>query len=332
MISLTSDVQKREQSWPSSSKTITIEGDDNVNVTKKNQNQPRNKINHPGWKTDMEEFLSSFTAANPQYTEQCKSYLRSPQQFNEERTSFINWKWHFSQYNQDWTMIVNFFLDYAKSGKRGFYVESGANDYLRVSNTAFFDLCLGWEGICVEPTPQYHANIARHRSCKLVKNCLSDRNETINISGEIPGANVTGLSVECIRLDSLLQREGVSTVDVWSLDIEGFEHKALSGMDLTKIEVKSILMEQQDHSGACAQFPLDYKLTTAGGYRKYRIVSDAFYVNSGSGVEERYASGLQFPNVTELDRYFLELESKKCRDKGSEFSFFTDGWGNRTTR
>ena len=56
---------------------------------------------------DLVTFLSTFTAANPNYTETCKAYLRNPSEFNRPRWDFINWRWHFSQYNQDWFMFVN---------------------------------------------------------------------------------------------------------------------------------------------------------------------------------------------------------------------------------
>ena len=37
--------------------------------------------------------------------------------------------------------------------ERGFYIDIGAFHPFKLSNTVFFDQCLGWEGICVEPNP-----------------------------------------------------------------------------------------------------------------------------------------------------------------------------------
>jgi hypothetical protein len=93
---------------------------------------------------ELESYIENLIAANPAYQERCQAYLRSPAAFNAERESFINWRWHFSQYNQDWFLFVNFFYQMALQNRTGVYVESGANDPLRVSNTAFLDHCLGW--------------------------------------------------------------------------------------------------------------------------------------------------------------------------------------------
>lgn len=35
-------------------------------------------------------------------------------------------------------------------GNAGVYVDVGAHEPLEISNTAFFDLCLGWKGLCIE--------------------------------------------------------------------------------------------------------------------------------------------------------------------------------------
>ena len=80
-------------------------------------------------------FVDNFEAANPAYTEDCKAYMRSPQEFNQERKSYMNWKYYFSQWQQDYVMFINVFFDMAARGKKGFYIESGAHDYIRVSNT-----------------------------------------------------------------------------------------------------------------------------------------------------------------------------------------------------
>jgi FkbM family methyltransferase len=267
---------------------------------------------------DMESFLSTFQAANPNYTDRCIAYLRSPPEYNRPRTSKINWKWHFSQYNQDWFMFVNFFHQYATTGKKGFYVDSGTNDWLRVSNTAWYDLCLGWDGICIEPSGMYHAKIKAHRSCHLVTNCLSNiNNESTNIHREKPGSkNAKGKSVECVRLDSILDQFNVTNVDLWSLDVEGFEFKALAGVDFTKYNIQGLLLEQQDLAATCAQFPIDYRLTTLG-YAKSRLVSDGFYWKS--------TTPSQYPNLTAMDEWFRELENGRCLKKQElAVKFFTD--------
>jgi hypothetical protein len=60
-------------------------------------------------------------------------------------------------------------------GRRGTYVDVAANHYKRISNTYFYDTCLQWRGLCVEPNQIYWEGLASHRSCELVRTCASDR-------------------------------------------------------------------------------------------------------------------------------------------------------------
>lgn len=288
----------------------------------------------PPTEVELETFIEHFVAANPKYTDDCKAYLRSPANFNADRTSYINWKWFFSQYNQDWFLFVNFFYKMALQNQKGFYVESGANAAWRVSNTAFLDYCLGWKGLCIEPTIQYHDQLRNERSCELVTNCLSDvEGEIISLAGEMSGVagdRAGAINVTCRRLDNLLRERNIYKVDLWSVDVDGYETKIMGGMDWNdsakdSILIQTILMEQQDlMSSPCTQINIDYRLTTLG-YGKYRIVSDAVYYKvpqlrfADSNV---HASGGSRTHA--LDSYYHGLEDERCKAKGGVASFFTD--------
>ena len=68
----------------------------------------------------------------------------------------------------------------------GVYVDIAAHHFKRISNTyyffdvCFFDVCLGWRGVCVEANPVYHAGIRAHRSCDLVPQCASNGTHELN--------------------------------------------------------------------------------------------------------------------------------------------------------
>ena len=55
-----------------------------------------------------------------------------------------------AQFQQDLFLFNNIFKYWPMEGKKGFYVDSGANDAVLISNSYFFDVCLGWDGLCVE--------------------------------------------------------------------------------------------------------------------------------------------------------------------------------------
>lgn len=54
------------------------------------------------------------------------------------------------QFQQDLFLFFNIFKYWPMQGLKGFYVDSGANDAVSISNSYFFDVCLGWDGLCVE--------------------------------------------------------------------------------------------------------------------------------------------------------------------------------------
>lgn len=105
------------------------------------------KIRHSSYlERDYQEWLSTFQAADPQYQAYCMQVLESSVRFPDKG----------AQLSQDIFLFKNFFKYWPMQNKTGFYVESGANDALALSTSLFFDKCLGWDGLCIEPQPQYH--------------------------------------------------------------------------------------------------------------------------------------------------------------------------------
>ena len=177
-------------------------------------------------------WLSEFKARDPQFQDFCTDAFQNGQGA--------------SQFSQDMWLFNNVFKEYAVTGKRGFYVDSGANDYRGLSNTFFFDVCLGWEGLCVEPSASYHEGIRKYRTCKLVTECISSSAASMTLHGDGGvGAFVTdGGSMPCLPLQTMLAEAGMrSHIDLWSLDVEGHELEVLSSVDYAKISVSVLLVE-----------------------------------------------------------------------------------------
>jgi hypothetical protein len=137
---------------------------------------------------------------------------------------------------------------FAKLGRRGTYVDVAANHFKRISNTFFFDRCLGWKGLCVEPNPIYHDGLRRHRTCALVDTCASNttsaetrelvmpREQWLGGMGGVAGGTLDHWArrafpqsqwaaatsrMRCVRLGDELERRGLTRVDLLSLDVEG---------------------------------------------------------------------------------------------------------------
>ena len=110
--------------------------------------QPQSNYNsflfwgNPGFNTDeyIQKLSDELSSADSEIFEKCKAILSS--------TKHIERKKIWSQGYQEWYLYHNFF--YGKT--KGTYLDIGAHKPFSLSNSAFFDKCLGWNGICVEPT------------------------------------------------------------------------------------------------------------------------------------------------------------------------------------
>lgn len=217
---------------------------------------------------DFDKWLhDSFQANDPAFQDACLNILHS-------RTGSQ------SQFGQDMFLFFNLFLTWPMTGKRGVYVDSGANDAKELSNTFFFDKCLGWKGLCVEPLPQYHQNLSQHRSCHLHKGCLSSQREMLSMTGGGTGASISntssGISVECAPLHELLSDAGLPVhIDLVSLDVEGFEMTVLQSINFSAIHVGAILIEDFWISSR----ELDMFMSRHGFIKFHQLPVDAVYVN-----------------------------------------------------
>jgi FkbM family methyltransferase len=54
----------------------------------------------------------------------------------------------------------------------GFFVEFGATDGVRLSNTYLLETAFGWQGICAEPNPGMHDKLRANRRCQVTRACV----------------------------------------------------------------------------------------------------------------------------------------------------------------
>ena len=125
----------------------------------------------------------------------------------------------------------------------GVFVETGAHDGVVDSTTFFFEKCLGWAGVLIEPHPVVWPQLLRAPRGRSVKRqaAICERNGTTTIEARAwTGAKTSlangapELSVPCAPLWQLL--DGVSLVrrtarvDLLSLDVEGSEPIAAASL------------------------------------------------------------------------------------------------------
>jgi len=169
-----------------------------------------------------------------------------------------------SQFRQDKILFNTLFRNRTH---RGTYLDIASNHYKRISNSYFYDRCLGWQGVCVEPNPIYHDELQRLRSCELLPTCASNSTEEVELTlptdtwiGALGGINggrmreyekqishkeraSVAKRMRCVRVGDELRRLGVRHVDLFSLDVEGHERAVLDGIDVCSVVITHIICE-----------------------------------------------------------------------------------------
>ena len=171
-----------------------------------------------------------------------------------------------SQYKQDknlWKSIFNSTTsNRAKGGRPRVYAEVAANHFKSISNSYFFDRCLHWRGLCVEPNPVYHADLRSKRTCALTPTCVANHTNEIMMllpnsewngarggaadSPFVKGPHVSGTKPvwrRCVRLQDEFDRLRYEHIDILFLDLEGYEDSALRGIDFEKTRIDTIMCE-----------------------------------------------------------------------------------------
>ena len=198
----------------------------------------------------------------------------------------------FSQFGQDRYLDREIF-----AGKRGGrFVEAGAFDGLRGSNTAFFERERGWHGLLIEASPELAKLAARHRTspCRCVALAAETGSadfieirrgyrmmsglrreyppqllETVRLQAQHDERQIT---VPTRPLQDVLREAELTTVDLISLDIEGAELAVLEVFPFDAFQVDVWCIENNQNNPALE------KLMTANGYR----------LNTRLGVDEIY--------------------------------------------
>jgi FkbM family methyltransferase len=159
--------------------------------------------------------------------------------------------------------------------RSGFYVELGANDGVKQSNSLFFELKKGWQGILIEPIPQNYMACAKVRGSKNRVHCNAcvsfDYKEKFV---EIQYANLMSISrsleLDLTNVDQHIEDSGITKknagtftfgavaktlnlilqesnaprfIDFLSLDVEGAELEVLKGINFNEFQFKYMVVE-----------------------------------------------------------------------------------------
>jgi FkbM family methyltransferase len=112
---------------------------------------------------------------------------------------------------------------------------------------------LNWRGILIEPNKQIFQELKKNRSSKNIfenvalvsesfskKIYLTNDNLESKITGNLNNSNI---EVFTSTLNNILKKNEIYKINLFSLDVEGYEENVLNGIDLKIFEIDYILIE-----------------------------------------------------------------------------------------
>ncbi len=172
---------------------------------------------------------------------------------------------YFSQNQQDRFIRTTFF----PHKNNGTFVEIGAHNGIKFSNTFFFEQ-IGWKGICIEPITEVFEQLCKNRTCICINGCIAD------FTGEAQFLHVKGhcemlsglihkfdprhierikreatanrdtfetFPVYCFNLNDLLKQYNFFHIDFLSIDTEGGELDIIKSIDFDTYSIDVICIE-----------------------------------------------------------------------------------------
>ena len=238
--------------------------------------------------------------------------------------------------------------------RNGFFVEIGCLDGIEYSNTYFFEK-KGWNGICVEAHHDFIEMLKKNRPGSSIVHCaVGEKNEDhvtfyANAIGSLSTLDkseeerwnksykefFTGFEEQDVKmrtLTTIFDELKVAEIDFVSLDIEGYEVQALSGLDFSKYKPRVFVIEYKDdeHKNKlenilfpngysfmrqldCNLFystePADKKLLTKN-YKKIHLI-----IPAKDGTETIREVSINMPTTTEIIRGKLSKVKRIVKNK-----------------
>ena len=147
-------------------------------------------------------------------------------------------------------------------------MECGGFDGETASNTLSLELEFGWTGLVIEPNPYYYAQLhARNRNIWSLNSCLSaERWSTrlgipVRCADHLPfedcrqaaqmsqQSDSDVIQVPCFTFTSIMRALNITTIDYFSLDVEGMELPVLQTIPFESHVIKVLSIEYKHSRG-----------------------------------------------------------------------------------
>lgn len=165
-----------------------------------------------------------------------------------------------SQFGQDYWVYGEVFNQL----KKGYFLEIGAYDGVKLSNTYLLEKRYGWNGICIEANPYNFQKLIKNRNSICVNACIDKKEGEVDFiirdlfsgicSLDTDNKNMLIGSCKIIKmrtttLGKLLEEyKAPKEIDYLSIDVEGAEERILSQFDFNRYKFKCITIERPAQS------------------------------------------------------------------------------------
>ncbi|KAL4443640.1 hypothetical protein ABPG75_011377 [Micractinium tetrahymenae] len=202
---------------------------------------------------------------------------------------------------------------------RDFYLELGALNGRDGFNTRFFTEAAGWRGLLIEADPGMYGELTRNRPEALcVHAAVCDTFQQVHWHGDGFESGIWEFmsdkfrqtwhgedsveemaAVPCVPLQYILDKFGIDTIDLWTLDVEGGELKILGTVDWSRLRVKVLVVETDGTDLAKDTAVVD--LLSAAGFQQVRRLSE----------QEQAAAGVEFlgSEMARMNSFFVHRDA-----------------------
>lgn len=178
-------------------------------------------------------------------------------------------------------------------GKTGVFCEAGGAHPIVQNNTYLLEQN-GWSGLVIEPYVGYndeYRNIRPNTTIEnfvLVSNKYSKNTIEATISNDFGGSVIEGAHgnvwrpelFNAITLDKVLKKNNLTEIHFLSLDVEGYEHEVIEGINFDDVFIHCIVPEIHWKGG--------FEYLENFGFTKFLSVGNhEFYMNQKSNFYEK---------------------------------------------
>jgi len=188
----------------------------------------------------------------------------------------------------------------------GRFIELGAIDGLKNSNSLFFEKNLKWRGLLIEPNPIVYENLRSNRPLSTAINCaICEKSKMINYTVNLKENAVSGIKknmpdsfikdwytntkeriykIHCEPIRNIMEITGMKYVDLFSIDVEGSERGVVYSIDFN-VPIDVIIIEM-DGRNKKKDEELKLFIKSKGFDMPFKIGSNGVFINKSYKVRD----------------------------------------------